>query len=176
MVSKQPGALAAKAPLTGGFPRQEILLMDRGNRWVLIMVALVFTVMALACGKKEEAPQAKKPVTEKLVGQETKKALDTLKAYTEQQKEVYRKEVARQLAEMQKKLEDLKAQVAKASPELKAKLEKELAEAKDNLDTFQKSLGEMKAATEKAWDDLKSTINQIQEDEQKSQKPEEKGK
>ena len=150
--------------------------MNRWNKWLLIIVALCFTVLALACGKKEETPQAKKPVTEKQVQQETKQALEALKTYTEQQKEAYQKEIAKQLAVMQKKLQDLKAQVDKATPELKARLEKELASSKDDLDTLQKNLGEMKTATEKAWDDLKGTINQIQEDWQKPQKSEKDGK
>jgi chromosome segregation ATPase len=147
------------------------------NRWFLIiLVALFLTATVLACGKKEEAPQAKKQVTEKQVQQEAKQALDTLKAYTEQQKEAYQKQVGDQVAEMQKKLEELKAQVEKATPELKARLEKELGETSKDLDTLQKNLEEMKTATEKAWDDLKSNINQIQEKWQKSQKSEKEGK
>jgi hypothetical protein len=150
--------------------------MNRWHRWVLIIVALGFTVMALACGKKEETPQAKKPVTQKQVEQETRQALEALKTYTEQQKVAYQKKVAEQLAEMRNNFQGLKAKVDKAAPELKANLEKELAAAKENLDAFQKSLAEMKTATEKAWDDLKSTVSQIQEGGQKSPKSEKDGK
>ena len=95
------------------------------NRWLLIILAALFlTATVLACGKKEEAPQVKKPVTEKQVQQETKQALETLKAYTEQQKEAYQKQVTDQITEMRKKLEELKARVDKAAPEFKARLEK----------------------------------------------------
>jgi Holliday junction resolvase RusA-like endonuclease len=159
-----------------GIPPQEILLMNRWNRWVLIIAALGCALLALACGKKEETPQAKKPVTAKQVQQETRQALETLKAYTEQQKKEYQKKVADQLAAMKKKLEELKAKVDKATPEMKARLEKEMGEAKEDLDTLSKSLAEMKTATEKAWDDLKSNLNQIQEKWQQSEKSENKGK
>jgi hypothetical protein len=70
----------------------------------------------------------------------------------------------------------LKAQVDKATPEIKARLEKELAPDKEDREALQKSLTEMKTATEKSWDDLKSSINQIQEDWQKSQNSGEKSK
>ena len=144
--------------------------MTRWNRWVLIIAALGFSVMALACGKKEEAPQAAKPVTEKQVQQETKQALESLKTYTEQQKAAYQKKVGEQLAEVHQKLEELQAKIDKAAPEVKARLEKELSEARQDLDTLNKSLEEMKTATAKAWDDLKSNLNEIQEKWQKSEK------
>ena len=146
------------------------------NRWVLILVALGLAAMVLACGKKEEPPQVKKPVTEKQVQQEAKQALDKLKAYTEQQKEAYQKQVGDQIAEMQKKLAELKAQVDKAAPELKARLEKEMAGSKEDLDTLQKNLEEIKTATGKAWEDVKTKVNQALEDWQKSQKSEKEGK
>jgi hypothetical protein len=64
----------------------EMLLMNR-----LVIVALFLAAMVLACGKKEEPPSVKKPVTGKQVQEETKEAIEALKAYTEQQKEEYPK-------------------------------------------------------------------------------------
>jgi hypothetical protein len=146
------------------------------NRWVLIIVALGFTVMALACGKKEEAPQAAKPLTAKQVQQEATQALEALKTYTAQQKAAYQKKVGEQLAEIHQKMEELRGKVDKATPAVKARLEKELGGAKQDLDTFDKSLEEMKTATAKAWDNLKNDLNQIEAEGQKSEKSENKGK
>ena len=142
------------------------------SRWVLILVVLGFTALALACGKKEETPPAPKPVTEKQVKEQAQQALETLKTFTQQQKEAYQQKVSDQLAEMHKKLEGLKLQVAKAAPEVKARLEKELAEHQQDFDTLQKDLAELKTSTGKAWDELKSSIIQLQEKGQKSAEPE----
>jgi membrane-bound lytic murein transglycosylase len=160
-------------PLHWGVARKEVLLM---KRWVLIIVALFLAATALGCGKKEEAPQVKKPVTEKQVQQDTKQALETLKAYTEQQKEEYQKKVADQVAEIKKKVEEMKGQFDKAAPELKTRLEKEMAEANKDLGALQKNLAEMKTATGKAWEDMKSSVNQALQDLQKSPKSEKEGK
>jgi Holliday junction resolvase RusA-like endonuclease len=147
------------------------------NRWFLILlVALFLTATVLACGKKEEAPQVKKQLTEKQVQQQTRQALDTLKAYTEQQKEAYQKKVADQVAEMQKKLQELKGQFDKAAPEMKARLEKELGASKKDLDALEKNLADMKTATGKAWEDMRNSVNQTVENWQKSQKSEKEGK
>ncbi len=146
------------------------------NRWVLVTVALGLSVAVLACGKKEEPPQAKKPVTQKQVQQEAKQALETLKAYTEQQKESYLKQVADRMAEIQKKLGEMKGQFDKATPEMKARLAKEMAEAHKDLDILQKNLEDMKTATDKAWEEIKAKANQALEDWEKSPKAEKEGK
>ena len=56
----------------GGSRSKEVSLM---KRLVLLLVAVLLATLALACGKKEEAPQAQKPVTEKQVQQQTQQAL-----------------------------------------------------------------------------------------------------
>ena len=147
------------------------------SRFAWITVAVFLAVTALACGKKEEPPQVKKPVTEKEVQQEGKEALDTLKAFADQQKEAYQKKIADHLAEMQKKMEELKGQVDKASPELKARLNQELEEAKQNIGTLQKNLEDVKTATGKVWEDMKGNLNQTLQDWQKgAEKPGQEGK
>jgi len=147
------------------------------KKLVLLVITAFLAMLALGCGKKEEPPQVKQPVTEKQVQQQAKEALDTLKAYTEQQKEEYQKKVTDQVAELQKKMEEMKAQFDKAAPEMKARLDKEMAEAKGSLDTLQKNLGDMKSATGKAWEDMKGNVNQILEGWQKSGgKPEKEAK
>jgi Tfp pilus assembly protein PilP len=147
------------------------------KKLILFVLTAFLTLLVLACGKKEEPPQVKQPVTEKQVQQQAKEALDTLKAYTEQQKEEYQKKVTDQVAELQKKMEEMKAQFDKAAPEMKARLDKEMAEAKGNLDTLQKNLGDMKTATGKAWEEMKGNVNQILEGWQKSGgKPEKEGR
>lgn len=138
------------------------------NKLVLLVITAFLAMLVLACGKKEEPPQVKQPVTEKQVQQQAKEALDTLKAYTEQQKEEYQKKVTDQVAEIQKKMEEMKGQFDKAAPELKARLDKEMAEASENLDSLQKNLGDMKTATGKAWEDMKGNVNQALEAWQKS--------
>ena len=56
---------------------------------------------------------------------------------------------------------------------MKARLEKEMKEAKQNIDTLQKNLADLKTATGKAWEDLKGNLNQALENWQKSgEKPE----
>jgi Na+-transporting methylmalonyl-CoA/oxaloacetate decarboxylase gamma subunit len=78
---------------------------------VLLFMSLACLAMILvaACGKKEEPPQVKKPVTEEKVRKEVKEAIQTAMAYTEQQKEEYQKTINAQLDEMQKKLLELQA-------------------------------------------------------------------
>ena len=144
------------------------------NRWVLVIVTVILSATVLACGKKEEPPAVKKPVTEKQVAQEAKEALETLKAYGEQQKEEYQKKVNEYVAGMQKKMDDLKGQIDKAAPELKAKLEKELEAAKGQAESLKKSLDEMKTATGKTWEDMKGSVNQALENWKKSQEKSEK--
>ncbi len=139
------------------------------RKWVLVMITVFLTAAVLACGKKEEPPAVKKPVTAKEVQQEAKEALETLKAYGEQQKEEYQKKVSDHVADMQKKVDDLKGQIDKAAPELKAKLEKELDAAKGQAEALKKNLEEMKTATGKTWEDMKGSVHQALQDWKKSQ-------
>ncbi|MFZ2087792.1 MAG: hypothetical protein WAU47_04385 [Desulfobaccales bacterium] len=139
------------------------------DRLVLVIVTIFLAALVLGCGKKEEPPAVKKPVTPQEVKQEAKEALDTLKAYGEQQKEEYQKKVDGHVADMQKKMDDLKGQIDKAAPELKAKLEKEMEAAKGQAEALKQNLEDMKAATGKTWEDLKGGVNQALQDWKKSQ-------
>jgi hypothetical protein len=141
------------------------------TRLILPMAAVVLTLLALACGKKEEPPQVKEPVTAKEVQQKAKETLNTLKAFTDQRKEEYQKQITGQLAELQKKLEEMKGQLDKVSPELRAKLEREMLEGRRGLETLQKNLAEMQTTTEKAWEEIKGGVSQTLQDLKKSPEP-----
>ena len=138
------------------------------NRLVLALVTVFLAVTVLACGKTEEPPSAKKPVTEKQVQKETGEAVESLKAYTEKLKETYQKKVTDHLADMQKKMAELKGKVEKAAPELKSWLQKEIATMQQRVDALEKKLKDVTTASDKAWEELQGGINQALETWQKS--------
>jgi flagellar motility protein MotE (MotC chaperone) len=139
------------------------------TRLILPLAAVFLAMLALACGKKEEPPQVKQPVTAKEVQQKANEALSTIKDFTDQRKKEYQQQVAGQLAAMQKKLDEMKGQLDKASPELRARLEKEMLESKRDLENLLKSLAALETATGKAWEEMKGGVSQALENLQKSQ-------
>jgi predicted RNase H-like nuclease (RuvC/YqgF family) len=137
-------------------------------RRTLSIIVAVSVAFILACGKAEESPQPKKPVTEEKVMKEVKEAVRTALAYTEQQKEEYQKKINAQLDEMQKKMAALKAKAEQAKPEMQAKLKAQMDALRKEVDAAQKKIEELKAASGKAWEDMKAGLDKALEDLKKS--------
>jgi peptidoglycan hydrolase CwlO-like protein len=67
--------------------------------------------------------------------------------------------MAKEMAGVQKKLNDLKEKAAQAQADLKVKLNNEVGDLQKKSDDLQKKLQDMESATGKAWKDLKSEID-----------------
>jgi len=65
-------------------------------------------------------------------------------------------EMKKQLAEMQSRIQDLKAKAAQANEQRKAELEKHIHHLNEQQETMQKQLNEIQEASEEAFDEIKS--------------------
>ena len=129
------------------------------KRFGLIMMAAYLLVFA-GCGSQEEPGKGKPPqVTQDQVKQKTGAALESVKNYTLQQKEEYRKKISAELDELQKKIDALKSKAQAAASEARAKLNEEIADLQKKAEDLKKKLSGLGTATGNAWEDLKSEVD-----------------
>ena len=107
-------------------------------------------------------------VTGQDVKKETREAVQTATAFTQQQKEEYQKKLEAKLKEYDQKLDELKGRAEKMKEEVKGEINKEIEEFRKNQQAAAKKLEELKAASGKAWEDLKSGIDAALEEMEKT--------
>jgi archaellum component FlaC len=129
------------------------------KRFGLIMMT-AFLLVSGGCGSPEEPGKSKPPqVTQDQVKQKTGAALESVKNYTLQQKEEYRKKISAELDELQKKIDALKSKAQAAASEARAKLNEEIADLQKKAEDLKKKLSGLGTATGNAWEDLKSEVD-----------------
>jgi molecular chaperone GrpE (heat shock protein) len=92
------------------------------------------------------------------------------KAEIRKQKEIYRKKTQAELDEMNKKIEELKTEAAKASARSRKKLNKEIAELEPKRRLAQRKIEELKASSSVAWEDAKAGVRAAIDDLERAYK------
>ncbi len=143
----------------------------------IMCVLTLVAALALApfgCGKKEEPPKPKGEVTKEQLQEQGAKALEMAKDFLNQQKNQFFKDTQEQLANLQKKIDELQTQAEKAAPDLKAKLAETVKNLRAKGEAVKKQLQDSQTATGKLWEDFKSkmqdTLQEIKQDLEKAEK------
>ncbi len=138
----------------------------------IISVLFVSSLFLVACGDQDEAKEPEPKVTAQDVKKESKEALNTAVAYSEQKKDAYLKKIEDELEAYDQKLDKLKAGAVglkdDAKDEYKRKialLEEKKKSASEKLNTLKSASGEtwndMKAGMDKALDELRDTYDKV---------------
>jgi len=95
-------------------------------------------------------------------------ALSAAKEYTMQEKQEYQKLIESQLADLSKKIEDLKAKAVNAKKDAMAALESQIADLKKKQEAAQQKLSELGSVTSKAWGEVKSGLDKAMDELKKA--------
>ena len=134
----------------------------------LLTVVVISFCMTLV--QQRGAAEAKTGTSAQDVKEETREALEVTKDFTLQQKEDFQKKIQTELARMQQQIDRLMARADHAKREAQADLHKVIAEVQKRKDAAGKKLQELESASEKAWENLKSGLNDAMEELEKSYK------
>jgi TolA-binding protein len=135
---------------------------------VIAMSAFFVLAFLLACGDQEEAEKPKAEVTSEDVKKETREAMETAQAYTQQQKEEYLQRMNAKLEEVNQEIQELTAktqsQLLEMKEDAKAELNKDIEALRSRQQEMTQKLEELKSASGSAWDDIKSGMDAAMED------------
>ena len=123
--------------------------------WIL---ALAFLVAFNLVGCKEEPPKPKE-VTKEQVKEQAAKLVDTAKAALQEQKNKFFQDYNDRLQGLNKKIDELKAMMATATPEMKEKIQALLNQLDEKQNAIKKLMADSKDATGEAWDKLKASLD-----------------
>jgi len=131
---------------------------------LFITLALFFTTaFLLACSDQQESQKSETAVTSADVKNEAKEAMETAKAYTQQQKEEYQKQMEAKLQELDREIQDLQTKAQSNAAELKEKSKEEFNQTMEELRNKQQAatekLDQLKSASGKAWEDTKAGVD-----------------
>jgi TolA-binding protein len=135
------------------------------NRFISILLLTLFVSVGLwaGCGEKKETK-----VTSTDVKKEVKEAVNTARAYTQQQKEDYQKQIEGKIRDYDQKLEELKVKAKEVKGETKAEFNRQMDQLRKKKEEASQKLKEMKSATGQAWEDLKSGAEAALDDLEKT--------
>ncbi len=133
-----------------------------------LLLALLMVVAICASFQGNVIAADKEPSTADEVTKQAQQALDTAKEYTLQQKQEYQKKMESELAELSKRIDELKGKAKTAKQEAAAKLEGTIAELKKKQEAAEKQLPEVGSATSKAWVEVKAGADKAMDELKKA--------
>ncbi len=107
-------------------------------------------------------------VTKQDVKKEAADTMEKAKAYAEQQKQEYSKQVQTTLDDLSKKIEQLKDQAKNYKGEASTKIEAGMADIKAKQDYAKQKFQEIGSSTGAAWNDVKAGVDRAVTDLQKA--------
>jgi len=125
----------------------------------LTLTAFFGVVFLSACDSQEEAKQSESEVTSADVKKEAEEALQTAKAFTQQQKDEYMQQMQARIDKIEKEIQEVQAKAQSKATELKedskAKFDQSMAELRSKKQAAADKLAELKSSSDKAWNDIK---------------------
>lgn len=132
-------------------------------RFTAVLVGFLAALMFAGCAEKEET-------TAEDVKQETKEALETAKAYTEEQRAEYMAEMMDTLKSYEEKIQSLEMKAEGMGEDARAALEERIRMLKEQRERAAQRLEEMKSSSGDAWMEIKTGIDKAMEDMSKAYK------
>ena len=144
--------------------------MNYQQRISLSVIIALAVVASFAVSCKPSSDNAKAP-SASTVNQQIDKAQDAasevtkdLKAYTYAQKKEFVAAMEKQMADLNRSLDELEASIAKAGPAIKAEAAPKLVALRTKAELLTKHLDTAKDATSSTWDTVKTTTSKAYDD------------
>jgi len=129
---------------------------------------LITICLAIVCMWAVNLAFAQQPVTKEDVKKQAAETMEKAKAYAEQQRQEYTKQVQATLDDLSKKIDQLKEQAKNYKGEAQAKIEAGLADLKEKQDQAKQKLQEVGSSTSAAWEQVKAGVDKAVADLQKA--------
>jgi hypothetical protein len=130
---------------------------------------LIAVCIAIACMWAVNLTFAQQqPVTKEEVKKQAAETMEKAKAYAEQQRQEYSKQVQSTLDDLSKKTDQLKEQAKVAKGEALTKIQAALADLKVKQDQAKQKLQELGSSTGAAWEQVKTGVDKAVADLQKA--------
>ncbi len=134
------------------------------NMRYLVLTVLMAIVLSSSFYGNSSAKEPDSSVSLDQVKQQAGQTLDAAKNYTIEQKQEFQKKMEAELADLSKRISELKTKADTAKQEASASLEAKIAELKRKQQDLQNKLPELKAATSSAWEKVKTQVDAGMED------------
>jgi hypothetical protein len=132
----------------------------------LRLIAVSITIMLISTVNLTFAQQ--QPVTKEDVKKQAAETMEKAKAYAEQQRQEYSKQVQSTLDDLSKKTDQLKEQAKVAKGEALTKIQAALADLKVKQDQAKQKLQELGSSTGAAWEQVKTGVDKAVAELQKA--------
>jgi chromosome segregation ATPase len=133
--------------------------------WVFAL-ALVLVVGAAGSGFAGEEDRGR--VTAQEVKKQVERALDSAKAYTDQQRKDYQQKIEAKLEDLKKNTSELRKSADTVKGEALAKVAAGIADLKQKQADAEQKLKELQSASTQAWGDVKSGLDKAMVELKKS--------
>ncbi|MFH2043663.1 MAG: hypothetical protein ABIK92_00780 [Pseudomonadota bacterium] len=126
---------------------------------VIIVSLFVSSLFFSACNNQDQAKEPESMVTAQDVKKESKEALNTVVAYTEQKKEAYQKQIDADLKAYDQKIDKLKAGAMELKDDARDEYNHQIAILEKKKKSASEKFNELKSASGETWDDVKSGMD-----------------
>jgi len=134
--------------------------MKRSVGFILLVSALTLLVFA-GCAEKEDT-------TAEDVKKETKEAVETARAYTEEQRAKYMAEMMDKLESYEEQINELEMEARDTGDEARMAMEERLQTLRDKRDDMSERLDEMRSAGGDAWMEMKKGMDKAMDEMSKA--------
>jgi peptidoglycan hydrolase CwlO-like protein len=131
------------------------------------LCAVIVTVaLSSSCGRSEETAAARRPKetapsADKVLAK-TQEAVQVTKEYAYGQKDEFIAKTTEELAEVQKEIDRLAAQVESTRDDARAEAKAKLQIVRDKADSLRRQVNELKRATASSWNEVRAGYNNTQ--------------
>jgi hypothetical protein len=129
---------------------------------------LITVCIAIVCMWAVNLAFAQQPVTKEDVKKQAAETMEKAKAYAEQQRQEYTKQVQATLDDLSKQIDQLKEQAKNYKGEALTKIDAGLADLKVKQDQAKQKLQELGSSAGPAWEQVKSGVEKAVADLQKA--------
>jgi TolA-binding protein len=125
---------------------------------IVVSAGLQASVFAVEQGK----------VTAEQVKKQAQEAITTAKEYTLQEKQEYQKRIEAQLADLAKRIDELREKAKTAKQDVVTQLQAQMEALKKQQQVAEQKLNELRSSSAKAWDQVKTGVDKAMEDLKKA--------
>jgi len=124
-----------------------------------ILRMTVCAALVLAVGQGLCYAQDEDKISPEVIKKQAEKTLESAKKFTLQQKEEYQKKAEAELADLGKRIGELKDKAAEAKGDALTALEARIAELKGKQKAAEDRLKDLRASSAQAWQDMKTGLD-----------------
>ncbi len=144
------------------------------NLTAVLIIGLIIAFVSSCGGGQEEQPAEATPtqsgmgVTQQEVKEQIDETLETVKQYTWQKKEEYKKHLQSQLENINNEISELKKKSQEMSEDAQKEMQQTIERLEKKMGTVQSHLNKLENVTKDSWEELKKTINDTMNEVEKT--------